>query len=124
MIMRIALAVILFAHAIGHFPGWLVPWRAVTIKELPYKTTVLDGAFDLGAFGIRVVGALWLVATLVIVLGASALLVGTPWASSLVLLGTSFSFLLCISDLPAARVGALVNIGLIALLFVTQESVG
>lgn len=43
---HIALALVLFVHAVAHLPGFLVSWRIASLKELPYKTTVLAGSFE------------------------------------------------------------------------------
>ena len=115
--MRIALALVLIAHALAHLPGLLVPWRIATLAEMPYKTTVLDGTVDLGDVGIRVVGFLWLIAAIAITVSAGGVLAGASWGPSVALLAASLSTLLCISGWPEARLGLLVNAGIIVLLF-------
>ena len=120
--MRTALAFVLIAHALAHLPGLLVPWRIATLAGMPYKTTVLDGTVDLGDVGIRVVGILWLVAAIAIAFGAAGMLAGASWGSSVALLAASFSALLCIAGWPEARLGVLVNAGIIVLLFASRRA--
>ncbi|HET9708512.1 MAG TPA: hypothetical protein VFP39_09420 [Gemmatimonadales bacterium] len=120
--MRIALALVLTVHALAHLPGLLVPWRIATLAEMPYKTTVLDGTVDVGDVGIRVVGVLWLVAAIAIAVGAGGVLAGTSWGPSVALLAASFSALLCIGGWPEARLGLLVNAGIIILLFASRRA--
>jgi hypothetical protein len=33
--MRILVAVILFAHALAHLPGFVVPWRLAVLDAMP-----------------------------------------------------------------------------------------
>jgi len=46
--MRIVIGVLLLGHAVAHLPGFLVNLRLRSFRELPYRTTVLNGAFELG----------------------------------------------------------------------------
>ena len=50
--MRIALGIFLILHGVAHLPGFVVPWRLANIKDVPYKTTLLSGRFDIGDAGI------------------------------------------------------------------------
>jgi hypothetical protein len=89
--MRVALSILLLLHGIAHLPGFVVPWRLTALPELPYKTTVLGGALDIGGSGVRTLGLLWLGVV----------------ASSTVL---------CILGWPDSRIGLAVNLVLLALL--------
>lgn len=53
--MRFFVALILFGHGFAHLVGFVVPWRMTTLPQMPYKTTVLADAIDVGNAGIRVV---------------------------------------------------------------------
>ena len=50
----------LIAHGLVHLLGFVVNWQLASLAEMPYKTTLLAGALDVGATGIRAVGLLWL----------------------------------------------------------------
>lgn len=51
-------------HGLVHLLWFVVPWRITTVDGLPYSTRVLGQRFDVGDTGIRMVGLLWLAATL------------------------------------------------------------
>ena len=116
--MRIALAVILFAHAIAHLPGFVVPWRLATLETLPYKTTLFGGHLEIGDAGIRAVGVLWLVAALGVAAAGVAVLARAPWGSAAILVAASLSLALSLAEWPQARVGVLVNIAILAVVLV------
>ena len=98
--MRIALALLFIVHGIAHLPGFLVPWRLAAPADMPYTTTVLGGAVDLGPVGIRAMSTLWLLAAL------------APLALGV----TLFSLVLSILGWPQARIGLALNLVLLAYL--------
>jgi len=57
---RWLLAGLLIAHGIAHVVGFVVPWKLLTSKEVPYRTTVLAGSVDLGDMGARLLRLMWL----------------------------------------------------------------
>src|SRR5947199_17315 len=58
--MRWLLAGLLIAHGIAHVVGFVVPWKILTSKEMPYRTTILASSVDLGETGARLLGRMWL----------------------------------------------------------------
>jgi len=114
--MRIALAVLFFVHALAHLPGFVVPWRLATLEEMPYKTTLLDGRFDVGDAGIRLVGLLWLVAALAFVAAGAGLLLGAAWWGPLSWASVVLSLTLSALGWPEARLGLALNVVIVALL--------
>lgn len=60
--MRIAIGIYFLVHGLCHFVGFVVPWKILTMKDEPYKTTLVAGSINVGDVGIRVVGLLWLIA--------------------------------------------------------------
>ncbi len=114
--MRVALSIILLLHGIAHLPGFVVPWRLTTLAELPYKTTVLGGALDIGGSGVRTVGLLWLLVALGFVAAAVATLRNSSLWPTLTLGVVAFSTALCILGWPDSRIGLAVNLALLALL--------
>lgn len=58
--MRIALAVRMALHGVAHAPGFVGSWRLAALEGMPYHTTLLGGAIDVGDAGMRVVGLAWL----------------------------------------------------------------
>jgi len=114
--MRIALSLLLLLHGIAHLPGFLVSWRLMKAESVPYGTTIVGGALDVGDSGIRLVGVLWLLVAAACVVAGVAGLRGTPGWPTLALTAVTFSFLLCIIGWPAARMGLALDVALLAIL--------
>ena len=55
-------ALVLALHGLVHLMGTTVYLKLGELEGMPYRTTLLDGRWDLGDGGIRVVGVLWAVA--------------------------------------------------------------
>jgi len=114
--MRIALAFLFVVHGIAHLPGFLVPWRLAAPADMPYTTTVLGGAVDLGPVGIRAMSTLWLLAALAFVAAGIATFRGEAGWPTLALGVTLFSLVLSILGWPQARIGLALNLVLLAYL--------
>ena len=113
--MRIALAMLMVVHGLAHSVGFVGAWH-IGPESVPYKTTVLAGRLDLGHAGIRVVGTLWLAAAIAFVLAAIAAVMGVAWWPQLALFVALVSALLSAAELPEARLGLAINVGIIAVL--------
>ena len=114
--MRFVLAFFLLAHGVAHLVGFVSSWKLATLAELPYKTTVFSGRVDVGDAGIRVMGALWLLAALAFLVAAIAVATDAGWAVRFTLAGIIASLMLCVVGWPDARIGVAVNVGLVLLL--------
>lgn len=114
--MRYALSVILAAHGIAHLVGFLVPWRILSSPDMPFKTTLLAGRVDVGDAGIRAIGVLWLLTAGFIVASAAGLALQARWAESMMLPAVLVSLVLCLIEVPEARIGVVLNVGLVLLL--------
>ena len=110
----IAVAIALFAHGFAHVVGFVGPWRLST--KIPYKTTILAGRAELGDVGIKIVGVLWLLLALDFALLAWGAAGRSAWWEKGTLITAGGSLLLCLVDWPDARIGALVNTAIIAIL--------
>jgi hypothetical protein len=118
--MRIAVGIYLLVHGLCHFVGFLVPWKIITSKEEPYKTTLLAGALDVGHLGIRAIGILWLLAGLAIMAtGIGAFLSWPSWRTATLGLAVA-STVLCVFGLPGAKIGILANLLLFIYLVVVR----
>ena len=117
MVLRYLLTFLLLAHGIAHLVGFVVPWRLLTSAEVPYRTTILRGAFDLGEAGIRVYGLAWLMLALgFLVVGAGVLMRSGWWLvamEGLVLVSLVF----CVLDWPMTRRGVFANLLLLLVSF-------
>jgi hypothetical protein len=114
--MRMVLAVLMALHAVAHLPGFLVPWRLASLPEMPYGTTVLGGRLDLGDAGIRVMGAAWLAAALAFAVAAVAAGTDRSWWMAAAAAAAVTSLALSVMGLPAARMGIVVNLLILAAL--------
>jgi hypothetical protein len=114
--MRTALAIFLLLHGLAHTPGFAVAWRLASPPEMPYKTTLLNGALDVGDTGIRVMGVCWLLAAIGFAAAALVTLRGhAAWPT--ITLGVScFSLILGVLAWPDSRVGVILNVMLIVAL--------
>ena len=107
--MRYALSALLAAHGVAHLVGFAVPWRLLTVPDMPFKTSLLAGRVNVGEAGIRVVGACWLLTAVAMVATALGFAIQARWAGFFVLPVMAVSLVLCVAELPQARIGLLLN---------------
>jgi hypothetical protein len=119
--MRFLLAFLMILHGAAHLPGFVNEWRLANLEGIHYRTTILAGRLDLGDAGIRVVGALWLAGAIAFWVAGAAALGNWSWwipVATGVALG---SLLLSLLELPEARIGAIVNLVILAGLFIATR---
>lgn len=75
------------------------------MAEMPYKVTILSGKIDVGLGGIRFIGVLWLLATIVFVAAGGSLFATYPWWQGLALAVTLFSLVLYNLGWPDSQFG-------------------
>jgi hypothetical protein len=115
--MRFALSLLLIAHGVAHVVGFVVPWKLISMPEMPYRTTVFRGGVDLGHAGIRLVGLLWLGLAVGFAAWGVSIVLNRPWhTAALALVGASL--VLCAAQWPETRLGVAVNLFLLATLYV------
>ncbi len=115
-----AAAFIIFAHGLIHLIGVAVYWQLAVVNEIPYKTTLLGGRWDIGDMGMRIFGLLWLIGTIGFVASAAGMALKTPWWQPVLLVTTLFSLVITILDWDAAKFGAITNIIILIALIVEQ----
>lgn len=113
-ILMIISTIVIAAHGLIHLMGTVTYMKLGTVEGLSYKTTVLNGALDLGARGIAVFGALWAVAALGFIAAAAALLFGWEWGQTALVVVALFSLVLTAMDWDSARFGAITNLVILA----------
>jgi hypothetical protein len=118
---RVAFALFLFIHGFAHLVGFVVPWRIAALDQMPYRTTVLAGAINIGDVGIRVVGIIWLGLALTFVGGSFGFVTRQPWALRLTMWTAGISLAMCLIGWPDARIGVFVNLIIIGLLLVMPK---
>ncbi|HJX66672.1 MAG TPA: ABC transporter permease [Polyangia bacterium] len=114
--MRIAIGIYLLVHGFCHFVGFVVPWKIVTMKDEPYKTTLVVGSVDVGDVGIRIVGLLWLIAGVAFLAAALGVFASWSWWRTATLWFAIASLVLCVLGLPGAKIGILANALILAYL--------
>jgi hypothetical protein len=115
--MTIIAAIVLAVHGFIHLMGTAVYMKLRTVEGLKYKTTLLGGRWDLGESGIRAFGALWAVAAIGFVVVAVALVAGWSWSQPALLAVALFSLVLTVLDWSNAYAGAIINILILAALW-------
>ncbi len=113
---NILLTIVLAVHGVIHLLGFVVPWQLAHIEELPYKTTLLAGRLDIGDAGIRLLGILWLAATIGFVAAALGLAMGQPWWYALAVATVALSLIISVASWPEASPGTVISVLILALL--------
>lgn len=113
-------AIALFLHGVAHLVGFLVPWKLIKSKEMPYKTTIFSDKMDLGDAGIRLFGLLWLVMGLSFMFLAWACWTGQDWVVPGILVASLMSFGACILGWPQSGIGIWVNMAIIIVVVALQ----
>jgi len=122
-IMLIVATIVLVLHGLIHLMGTVAYLKLAVIQQLPYKTTVLGGRWDLGASGIAVYGALWAVTAIGFVVAALAFWFGWAGWQPLLLGVTLLSLVLTALDWDVAFAGVILNIAILALLWLGPRQV-
>ena len=105
--MRNILAGFMVLHGFAHLVGFLGSWGLS--KSIPYHTTVFNGRVDIGETGIRVIGVLWLLTALAFAAtGITAFMNQRSWMMVAAIVA-AVSLVLCAVELPAARIGLVIN---------------
>ena len=123
-IMLIVATIVLVLHGLIHLMGTVAYMKLGVIQQLPYKTTVLGGRWELGAGGIAVYGALWGVAAIGFVVAALAFWFGWAGWQPLLLGVTLLSLALTALDWDVAFAGVILNIVILALLWLGPRLTG
>jgi len=120
-ILYISAAFFVFAHGLVHLIGVVVYWQLAEVEEFPaYKTTLLNGHWEISDNGMRIYGLLWLIATLGFVAAAVGMVIRQDWLIPM-LFGTSFfSLVINALDWEWAKYGVILDIIILAVLVVTQ----
>jgi hypothetical protein len=111
---RRAAAAFLVLHGLIHLMGFAVSWQLATMQELAYRTTIFNGALDVGDAGARVLGIAWVVAAAALV--AAGFLVWRGSSSAVVVTAAAavVSLAVCAAGLPDAFRGLYIDLALVA----------
>lgn len=115
-----AAAFIIFAHGLIHLIGVVVYWQLAVMNDNPYKTTLLRGRWDIGETGTRIFGLSWLVGTIGFIAAAAGMALRTDWWRPALIVITLGSLVITILDWDVAKIGAIVNLIILIILFIEQ----
>ncbi len=111
--MRTLVALGLFSHGFIHLIGFVTPWRIAVLEGFSYRTSVLGGAHDVGDFGVRLIGLVWLGLAVGFATAAHGVWRGEPWARSLAGVLAIVSLVVCTLGLPETFAGIAINVGIL-----------
>ena len=114
---KIIAALGLIAHGLIHLMGTIVYMKLGEIPGFNYKTTLLNGRWDLGVNGMRSFGALWIFPAVGFVVIGIALLMNLSWWRSILVPVTLFSLIITNVDWSVAYAGLIVNIAILSLVW-------
>lgn len=109
---------VVFLHGLIHLMGFATYWQFATIDQLPYKTALLKGAWEVGKPGIRLFGLLWLAVAAAFVIAGLGMLGGTAWWQPLLLATAIASLVVTLLDYDVAYAGVAINVVMLVVLVV------
>ena len=114
---RMIVAGVLVAHGLIHVLGIAAYTQIAELSQLPYKTTLFEGRWEVGDVGMRLFGVLWGVPAIGFAAAAAALIMGSPSWVPILLSTTVASLALTVLDWEKAFVGAVLNMAILAALW-------
>jgi hypothetical protein len=120
-IIKFVAVLILIVHGLIHLMGTTVYMKLGEVQGFSYKTTLLNGRWDLSVPGIRFFGALWIFPAVGFLVIAIALLMDWSWWQSMLVPVTLFSLVLTGLDWSMAFAGASLNIAILLLIWGSQH---
>jgi hypothetical protein len=119
--MKVIAIIILVLHGLIHLMGTVTYMQLGTVQGLAYKTTLLNGRWDLGAGGIGIYGALWAVTAVGFIAIAATLPFGWRWWKPVLAGIAVFSLILTALDWKVASAGAILNLVILTWLWFSQS---
>lgn len=109
---------IVAVHGAIHLLGFFAYFPLTKIAELPYKTVLAGGRWEVGALGMKLYAILWLLATLGFLLSVAGLFAHQSWWRPM-LVGTMVlsTAIIALDWAPSFR-GAIINVVILAVLAV------
>jgi hypothetical protein len=103
-------AALVIIHGLVHLMGFVAYWPLREVTELPYKTTLLGGRWDVGPSGMRLFSVVWLVTAVTFIVSAIALMTGKAWWLPLIGTAVLLSLVICVLDWQNAFRGAILDL--------------
>ena len=117
---RYLAALIVGVHGLIHLMGFIAYWPLAEIKELPYKTTQMNGRLKLGRGGTRAISVLWLLAAIGFVLSVGGMVADQGWWQTVMGLSALLSLVISAMDWSVAFRGTLIDLVILSVLLVAQ----
>lgn len=114
-------SLIVLVHGLIHLMGTATYLKLATINELPYKTALLDGRWEIGDSGIRVFGVIWLIATVIFIAAAYGLTAKQDWWQAVMLIAAVLSLVITVLDYKVAYAGIVVNVVIIVVALINPS---
>lgn len=114
-IIAIGIAVLVIIHGMIHLIGFRVYGRGIRMADMPFKTTFFNDSLDLGIFGTRVYGWLWLLPTLGFILAGVGFFLHASWWQPLLIVASLSSLIITGVDWKNAFLGTLIDAILLVL---------
>ncbi|KAA3660070.1 MAG: ABC transporter permease [Chloroflexi bacterium] len=108
-------------HGLIHLMGLVAYWPLGEIAELPYKTVLVNGRFNLGATGMRLFSSIWLIAAVGFIVGAIGLVTNQSWAMPVLLSTSALSIVITALDWEVAFRGTIISAVVIVLLLIAPR---
>ena len=118
MLGRIVLGTMLILHGLIHLLSFVAYWNLAEVEGLSYDTSLLSGSLEVGEAGAWVFGLLWFVAAVGLAFAGAAVFLLRSWWRPLTLGAALLSLALTVLGWPDAWFGTLVNLVILAYLFV------
>jgi uncharacterized membrane protein len=120
-ILFVAGGIFVILHALIHLFGFVAYWPLAEMEEFPYKTALLSGRLAVGAGGMRVFSAVWLVVAVVMAASAVGYLFGLAWWQPVMVGVSALSIVICLLDFEMARWGALISALILAAIYLAPR---
>ncbi|SRR6266542_179938 len=117
--MYVVFALFLLLHGFAHLVGFAGPWGLAS--SVTPQSTLLAGRIPTGMAVMRIVGIFWLGGALVFTIAAVGVLRHTAWWPAFTFGAAVASLLLCILNLPQAKLGIPINIAIVLAILLTHS---
>lgn len=115
-----AASMFVVVHGLIHLMGFIVYSLGIDTPQMAYKTTLLNGAWNIGAAGIFIYGLLWLLPIAGFGVAAIGMWQQTTWWRPVMLTVSLFSLVLTSLDWQNAYLGTFINLGIIGAVLITS----
>lgn len=111
-----AAGILVALHGLIHVMGFVAYWPLAAIAELPYKTTLASGRWDVGPMGMKVYALLWLLVAVAFLVSLAGLVTHQSWWRPAMLATIVISTALIALDWAPSFRGAVINAAILALM--------